>query len=84
MEGKPGPTHDVVLTWATFTEAADESGMSRRYAGLHFEDADLEGRALGRRVAAISWNRAQAYISGTETAKPAPVHMTKEKDIAGW
>jgi MFS family permease len=51
---------------------------------VHFEDADLEGRALGRRVAAISWNRAQAYISGTETAKPAPVHMTKEKDIAGW
>ena len=84
MEGKPGPTHDVVLTWATFTEAADESGMSRRYAGLHFEDADLEGRALGRRVAAISWNRAQAHISGTETVKPAPVHMIKETDIAGW
>ena len=63
--GKPGPAH-VVLTWATFTEAADESGMSRRYAGLHFEDADLEGRASGRRVAALSWNKAQEYVSGSQ------------------
>ena len=84
MQGKPGPTHDVVLTWATFTEAADESGVSRRYAGLHFEDADLEGRALGRRVAALSWNKAQEYIVGMQTAKREPVHITKETDVAGW
>ena len=60
-----------------FTEAADESGMSRRYAGLHFEDADLEGRALGRRVAALSWNKAQEYVSGSQAAKREPVHVTK-------
>jgi hypothetical protein len=83
MQGKPGPAHDVVLTWATFTEAADESGMSRRYAGLHFEDADLEGRALGRRVAALSWNKAQEYLSGAQT-RQAPVRVTKETDVAGW
>jgi hypothetical protein len=65
QEGKPGPTGDVLLSWATFTEAADESGMSRRYAGLHFEDADLEGRRLGRRVAALSWKKAQDYMLGT-------------------
>jgi hypothetical protein len=83
MQGKPGPTHDVVLSWATFTEAADESGMSRRYAGLHFEDADIEGRALGRRVAALSWNKAQEYISGAQTAKPERVLVTKETAGAG-
>ena len=84
LQGKPGPTHDVVLTWATFTEAADESGMSRRYAGLHFEDANLEGRALGRRVAALSWNKAQEYIAGAQIAKQQPVRITKETDVAGW
>lgn len=84
MEGKPGPEHDVVLSWATFTEAADESGMSRRYAGVHFEDADLEGRGLGRRVAALALNKAQWYISGIPTAKPVANHVTKESDIAGW
>lgn len=84
MQGKPGPYRDVVLTWATFTEAADESGMSRRYAGLHFEDADLEGRALGRRVAALSWNKAQEYMAGAPPAKQEPVHITRETDVAGW
>lgn len=85
MEGKPGPMHDVVLSWATFTEAADESGMSRRYGGVHFEDADIEGRRLGRRVSAISWSKAQAYISGAKTANPAHADTTaKETDTAGW
>lgn len=84
MQGKPGPTHDVVLTWATFTDAADESGMSRRYAGLHFEDADLEGRALGRRVAVLSWNTAQTYVTGNKTEERTPARATKETDTAGW
>ena len=85
MERKPGPAHDVVLSWATFTEAADESCMSRRYGGVHFEDADIEGRALGRRVAAISWTKAQEYISGTETARAAYTHTTtRATDTAGW
>jgi len=85
MEGKPGPTHDVVLNWTTFTEAADESGMSRRYGGVHFEDADMEGRLLGRRVAAISWNTAHGYISGTKSAKKAYGRTTsRETDTSGW
>ena len=84
MQGKPAPAHDVALTWATFTEAADESGMSRRYGGVHFEDADLEGRALGRRVAAISWAKAREYMSGSELAMPAPAHTEKGTDYAGW
>jgi len=63
LEGKPGPVNDVVLSWATFTQAADESGMSRRYGGIHFEDADVEGCLLGRRVATLSWDKAQAFIS---------------------
>ena len=83
MPGKPGPVHDIVLTWATFTEAADESGMSRRYGGVHFEDADLEGRMLGRRVAAISWTRAQEYIAGSQMAEPAPARTEKGIDYAG-
>lgn len=69
LEGKPGPKHDVVLSWNTFIEAADESGMSRRYGGIHFKDADLEGRLLGRRVAVLSWIRARAYMSGSTMAK---------------
>jgi hypothetical protein len=84
MQGRPGPVNEVVLSWASFTEAADESGMSRRYGGIHFEDADVEGRSLGRRVGALSWNKAQVYISGTETEKRWPARAQKETDSAGW
>ena len=70
-EGKPGPVNDVVLSWATFTRAADESGMSRRYGGIHFEDADVEGRLLGRRVATPVLGQAQAFISGANVTNPS-------------
>lgn len=66
---EPGktPAADVTLSWATFSDAADEAGISRRYGGIHFEQGDLVGRALGRQVAAQAWDRAQAYITGAES-----------------
>lgn len=63
---EPGavPATDITLSWATFSDAADQAGISRRYGGIHFEQGDLVGRALGRQVAAQAWDRAQAYITG--------------------
>lgn len=67
---EPGitPAKPVVLQWKTFTEAADESGLSRRYGGIHFKAADLAGRRLGRVVAEKAWQKAQSYFHGTTTA----------------
>jgi hypothetical protein len=64
---EPGvtPAQPVALSWATFTEAADEAGLSRRYGGIHFERADLGGRMLGRLVAEKAWIRAKSYFDGT-------------------
>lgn len=45
------PSETVTLSWATFTEAADEAGLSRLYGGIHIQDGDLRGRELGREVA---------------------------------
>jgi len=62
---EPGmPTRPVTLAWPTFSAAADEAGLSRRYGGIHFEDADMAGRTLGRRVGAAVWAKARAYIAG--------------------
>lgn len=65
---EPGmtPAADLTLSWATFSAAADEAGISRRYGGIHFEEGDLRGRALGRLVGAAVWEKAQRYISGSE------------------
>ncbi len=54
---EPGfsPAHDLELSWATFGDAADEAGISRRYGGIHFVDGDLDSRLMGRKVAEITW-----------------------------
>lgn len=69
---EPGrvPATDVTLAWATFSAAADEAGISRRYGGIHFPDGDLAGRVMGRRVGALVWDKAQAYINGTVGTGP--------------
>jgi hypothetical protein len=58
------PATNVTLSWATFSEASNDAGMSRRYGGIHFQTGDYHGRALGRQVAQFVWGTAQNYIKG--------------------
>jgi hypothetical protein len=60
---EPGavPATDLTLSWATFSEAADQAGSSRRYGGIHFEQGDLDARATGRIAARRAWEKAQEY-----------------------
>ncbi len=62
---EPGvvPANDVTLSWATFTDAADEAGISRRYGGIHFQDADLEGRRVGRMIGAAALKKANSLFN---------------------
>ena len=50
IEPRVTPSKRVVLKWETFTDAANEAGMSRRYAGIHFKASDVAGRR-GQRLA---------------------------------
>ena len=67
---EPGrvPAADVTLSWPTFSAAADEAGLSRRYGGIHFSEGDLAGRVVGRKVGAAAWLLAQRFIQGVATA----------------
>lgn len=58
------PQEPITLEWQTFSEAADEAGISRIYGGIHFEDGDLNGRELGRLVGQSVFERSQFYIQG--------------------
>jgi hypothetical protein len=64
---EPGavPTEDVTLSWKTFSDAADQAGMSRRYGGIHFEQGDLDAQAMGKPIARMAWDKSQSYINGT-------------------
>ena len=59
------PSVPVTLVWPSFSEAAEQAGLSRRYGGIHFEEDDLAGRTLGRVVADQVWDKAWTFISGT-------------------
>jgi hypothetical protein len=63
---EPGvtPAADVVLSWPTFSDAADQAGRSRRLGGIHFRTGDLVGRAMGRDVGAIAWLAASDLFAG--------------------
>jgi hypothetical protein len=58
------PLEAVVLQWETFQDAADEAGMSRRYGGIHFQDGDLRGRELGKKVGEVAFEKAQGFWLG--------------------
>jgi hypothetical protein len=64
---EPGatPLLSTVLLWPTFTAARDEAGNSRRQGGIHFPDADVDGRNLGASVGQNVWTKAQTYFTGT-------------------
>lgn len=70
---EPGitPSSPVTLSWDTFSEAAGEAGISRRYGGIHFLDGDIQGRILGRNVGNGVWNRSQFFINGGVTTPEA-------------
>ena len=63
---EPGamPARDLTLSWSTFSEAADQAGISRRYGGIHFEQGDLDARVTGRAAASNAWARALTYFNG--------------------
>jgi hypothetical protein len=63
---EPGltPSNPVTLRWKTFTDAANQAGISRRYGGIHFRAGDLTGRAVGRIVGYQAWNKSEALWSG--------------------
>ena len=57
-----GPSEDIELQWATYGDAADEAGESRRYGGIHVEADDLAGRMMGAEIAVLAWAEAANYF----------------------
>jgi hypothetical protein len=81
---EPGitPARPVVLKWETFTDAADEAGISGLYGGVSFRRADLAGRQLGRLVASTVWTKVQSYLDGTAKPMPRERVILSEQPIA--
>jgi PAP2 superfamily len=64
---EPGitPARPIVLSWATYSAAADEAASSRRLGGIHFQSGDLFARSLGRAVGSLVWSRSSRFFDGS-------------------
>jgi hypothetical protein len=68
---EPGavPASPVILSWKSFTAAADQAGISREYGGIHFNDGDFEARQAGEDVGLRVWSKAKTYFNGKAIPK---------------
>lgn len=60
-----GPSSDLKLEWATYYDAADQAGLSRRFGGIHIQSDDYAGRITGSAVGKEAFVKAKAYFDGT-------------------
>jgi PAP2 superfamily len=58
------PAVPTSMSYATFTAAANEAGMSRLYGGIHFADDNAIGQDLGTRVGNRAMAKAQFLFEG--------------------
>ena len=62
---EPGITQDsITLDFPTFSSTAEQAGFSRVLGGYHIQFDNVEGLALGRRVAEVTFARCKAHIEG--------------------
>lgn len=58
-----GPSQTFTFQWATYYDAADNSGQSRIYGGIHPIFDDLPGRVIGATVGARAFARADGLFA---------------------
>jgi hypothetical protein len=58
-----GPSMDVVLQWATYRDASDQTSLSRIWGGIHPPADDLPGRLIGEKVGIEAYNFATQYFN---------------------
>jgi len=59
-----GSSVDIVLQWATYQDASDQTSLSRIWGGIHPPMDDIPGRLIGIQIGEDAYNKAQAYFSG--------------------
>jgi len=62
-----GPSEDVILQWATYRDASDQTSLSRIWGGIHPPADDIPGRLMGREIGIDAFHFAERFISGLAT-----------------
>jgi hypothetical protein len=60
------PFAGITRSFTSFSHAAEENGVSRIYAGIHFRSAVEDGIRQGRRIGAWVFTRALRPLNDTD------------------
>ncbi|MFK7833922.1 MAG: FG-GAP-like repeat-containing protein [Winogradskyella sp.] len=60
-----GPSTDIVLQWATYRDASDQTSLSRIWGGIHPPADDIPGRFIGEEVAEDVFEFAIPYFNNS-------------------
>jgi hypothetical protein len=61
LEVEDGPSAPLQLQWATFYDAADEAGISRRFGGIHPTYDDFPARIMGSQIGQRAYEHALQF-----------------------
>ena len=57
-----GPSMDVVLQWAKYSDASDQCSLSRIWGGIHPPVDDIPGRLIGEKIGQEAFHHARKYF----------------------
>lgn len=69
----------IELHFQTYWDAAESSGMSRVYGGIHWMGGNREGLAMGEPIGRHAYQRAQNYFNGTAMSPTAVLASTESQ-----
>ncbi|MCA9838375.1 MAG: vanadium-dependent haloperoxidase [Trueperaceae bacterium] len=57
-----GPSQAIVLQWATYQDASDQTSLSRIWGGIHPPADDIPGRIIGEKIANLVSEKVESYF----------------------
>lgn len=75
-----GPSQDIILQWATYRDASDETSLSRIWGGIHPPADDIPGRIIGEKIADLVVNKSKNYFDGTVVLRSEEIRL-KERSL---
>ncbi len=63
-----GPSMDIMLQWATYRDASDQTSLSRIWGGIHPPADDIPGRLIGETIGIKAFQFSERYFDGQVTS----------------
>ena len=62
LDFEAGPSQDILLQWATYRDAAEQTSLSRIWGGIHPPQDDIPGRHTGNLLGPLVFNKASSLF----------------------